>query len=177
MQIDLDWVNRIGIILNFLAGFMLAPDLIGRERLLLIESKIEIKIEKLINITQKTLKYIGLKLARESGFRFLAFIILIDMTGIFFIPVFVTSGAILNGILGYCYLILLMLLEFMSFTFYYSPRLTRIIVIKFLNNTKKTVKKIEFFIQKDETVINLLTFWGIIFFIVGNLFQLIASFK
>jgi hypothetical protein len=27
------WLNRIGIVLNFLAGFMLAPELIGIERI------------------------------------------------------------------------------------------------------------------------------------------------
>ena len=29
----LDWLNRIGIILNCLAGFMMAPDIIGKEKL------------------------------------------------------------------------------------------------------------------------------------------------
>jgi hypothetical protein len=33
-------LNRIGIILNFLAGFLLAPDLLGKERLLAYEDKL-----------------------------------------------------------------------------------------------------------------------------------------
>jgi len=37
MNFDETWLNRLGIILNFLAGFMLAPELIGIERLKKIE--------------------------------------------------------------------------------------------------------------------------------------------
>jgi hypothetical protein len=39
--IDKDWLNRIGIILNFCAGFMLAPELLGTERLRNAEGYIE----------------------------------------------------------------------------------------------------------------------------------------
>lgn len=37
MDVDLVWVNRVGILLNFVAGFLMAPDLIGREYLARIE--------------------------------------------------------------------------------------------------------------------------------------------
>lgn len=39
--INKEWINRIGIILNFLAGFMVAPELIGVERLAKIENYME----------------------------------------------------------------------------------------------------------------------------------------
>ena len=37
MDVDLVWVNRVGIMLNFVAGFLMAPDLIGRDYLVRIE--------------------------------------------------------------------------------------------------------------------------------------------
>src|SRR6478672_7188862 len=40
-----DWVNRTGIILNFFAGFMLAPELIGVDRLIRFEKWLETKIQ------------------------------------------------------------------------------------------------------------------------------------
>jgi len=48
---DLKWLNRIGILLNFLAGFMIAPELIGIKRL----SDAELSIEKsLLSVKEKS---------------------------------------------------------------------------------------------------------------------------
>jgi hypothetical protein len=44
-----DWVNRIGIILNFCAGFLLAPELIGIERLQRFEKFLEERVERAQN--------------------------------------------------------------------------------------------------------------------------------
>ena len=44
-----DWLNRVGIILNFLAGFLLAPELIGIERIKKYEKEIKTKINILEN--------------------------------------------------------------------------------------------------------------------------------
>lgn len=37
----MEWLNRLGIILNFLAGFLLAPELIGLERIRRFEERME----------------------------------------------------------------------------------------------------------------------------------------
>jgi hypothetical protein len=49
----MDWLNRIGIILNFLAGFLMAPELIGIERLKRAEEKIEDMLSKWKNRQDK----------------------------------------------------------------------------------------------------------------------------
>jgi len=51
MNFDETWLNRLGIILNFLAGFMLAPELIGIERL----KKIELFLERVLLHVKSTL--------------------------------------------------------------------------------------------------------------------------
>jgi len=43
----MEWLIRLGIVLNFFAGFMLAPELIGPERLRIIENKIESALSRL----------------------------------------------------------------------------------------------------------------------------------
>jgi hypothetical protein len=40
-QLNPEWINRLGIVLNFLAGILMAPDLIGKERLLKLQGTIE----------------------------------------------------------------------------------------------------------------------------------------
>ncbi|NJO84256.1 MAG: hypothetical protein HC828_16700, partial [Blastochloris sp.] len=40
--ISIEALNRIGIVLNFAAGFMLAPELLGRQRLATMEDRIEL---------------------------------------------------------------------------------------------------------------------------------------
>lgn len=41
------WLNRIGILLNFIAGFLLAPELIGIERIERLQKRIEILLNNL----------------------------------------------------------------------------------------------------------------------------------
>jgi hypothetical protein len=47
-----DWVNRIGIILNFCAGFLLAPELIGIRRLRRFEKFLEEGLPRFLNFVQ-----------------------------------------------------------------------------------------------------------------------------
>lgn len=53
----MEWLNRLGIVLNFFAGFMLAPELIGLERLKIIENKIEGAFSRLITNTETNTQY------------------------------------------------------------------------------------------------------------------------
>lgn len=55
----MEWLNRAGIILNFLAGFMIAPELIGLERLQNIENNIEHNISELISRAEIQLRNYG----------------------------------------------------------------------------------------------------------------------
>lgn len=45
-NMDPNWLNRIGIILNFLAGFLIAPELIGLDRIRKAEQRLEDSMEK-----------------------------------------------------------------------------------------------------------------------------------
>jgi hypothetical protein len=47
-----DWVNRIGIILNFCAGFLLAPELIGIQRLQRFEKFLEESVPRFRNFVE-----------------------------------------------------------------------------------------------------------------------------
>ncbi|MBI3244058.1 MAG: hypothetical protein HYZ49_17380 [Chloroflexi bacterium] len=59
---DSSWLNRIGITLNFLAGFMLAPELIGLERL----NRIEIGLETVFRNSQIFLNGIRERIELET---------------------------------------------------------------------------------------------------------------
>ncbi len=55
---DNAWLNRIGIILNFLAGFLIAPELIGIERIRRLEALLERRIDETTNVLKdRTAKY------------------------------------------------------------------------------------------------------------------------
>ncbi|MFD2937075.1 hypothetical protein [Spirosoma flavum] len=41
------WLNRVGIILNFIAGFLVAPDLIGIDRLETFENRVEVYLNQI----------------------------------------------------------------------------------------------------------------------------------
>ena len=56
----LDWLNRLGIVFNFLAGFMLAPELLGIQRIHRLEKRLE-------NAITKTNKALSSPLERIQG--------------------------------------------------------------------------------------------------------------
>ena len=51
-----DWLNRIGIVLNCLAGFMMAPDIVGRPRLNVWEEALEARAEKVRQFAERRYK-------------------------------------------------------------------------------------------------------------------------
>jgi hypothetical protein len=59
-----DWVNRIGIILNFCAGFLLAPELIGIQRLQRFEKFLEESIPRSRNAVSLLVLRIRTAIAR-----------------------------------------------------------------------------------------------------------------
>jgi len=42
-----EWINRIGLILDFTAGFLLAPEIIGKRRLEMLEQRIDLALSYL----------------------------------------------------------------------------------------------------------------------------------
>jgi hypothetical protein len=52
---DLIWINRIGIILNFVAGFLMAPDLIGTAKLRELEFRLERKLDNILEDFRATI--------------------------------------------------------------------------------------------------------------------------
>lgn len=168
----LDWLNRIGIILNFLAGFMLAPQLIGEERI----GKLEQYLDRLITLrTRKLLDYSD----RNNKRYYLIFKRLITKIKYLYL---IFSIALLN-----CLLVIMFLFDvnvdldilinrflyfFMSIIFFIFVSYAFLPTVIY-----DLIKKIDNLFEKENTIISLLTFCGIIFFIIGNLFQFIASFK
>src|SRR5438105_240637 len=79
------WLNRAGIILNFLAGFMLAPDLIGLARLKKFEAALERVLQFLKSVISRimtnrfVLRFTPFK--RTDSIPFRVFIIIILLLG------------------------------------------------------------------------------------------------
>jgi hypothetical protein len=48
--INQDWANRLGIIMNFLAGFLVAPELLGEERLVKTERYLENRFQRIQDV-------------------------------------------------------------------------------------------------------------------------------
>lgn len=166
----LDWLNRIGIILNFIAGFMLAPQLIGESRIEYLEQY----FDKIITLrTKKILDYLdtskGIYITALNAdvkyFYLFLFIIIFNLN--------ISVRLLLYGTnIGFDILILrfiyacLSLMALILFSYILLPTIIY-----------DLIQKIHNLFEKEKTLISLLTFWGIIFFIVGNLFQFLASFK
>jgi hypothetical protein len=166
-----DILNRLGIVLNFLAGFMLAPQLLGEDRI----KRLEIKIDRNArNNIENLKKWIGNNYfichilafwftpgtLKYHYFNFfcicISYISLI--TAFFYKP---------NGHYQIIFTIALICSIIQTFISYYSLPVVLIDIIG----------RIEDLLDSDDTVVTILSFGGIVFFIAGNLFQFIATFK
>jgi hypothetical protein len=108
---DQDWVNRVGILLNFLAGFMIAPELIGIDRLKRIEGYIEEKLLRLSNSFVQQFDYLRSKIRdAKSNFSGSLGCVLVSL-----VPISILVGILL---LYHRYLIAIcvLILYFMAFT-------------------------------------------------------------
>jgi hypothetical protein len=166
MNIDLDWINRFGIVLNFLAGFMIAPELIGEKTISNYENKIEKKLNNLIDYINPKLSY-----STEYSNKIIGMASEISETIskiLDFLPF--DSGNIVDKILSFIFKIFIIIVAiFIKFI--------GTLIVKILESLKILTDKIADFFKPDDTLKNFLVFWGVIFLIVGNLFQLIATFK
>jgi hypothetical protein len=159
-----DWLNRIGIILNFLAGFLLAPDLIGIENINKIQKSI-------ISVTNKIKRFIY-----------------VNFTGLINIYEIVDKNQIKSQLTSFGICVIFFLISWqkvsdgtgniIDFFIFVVALLSGILFIFTFPFTLLTfiIQSLERNLNKDNALVPLLTFLGIIFFIVGNLFQFIATF-
>ncbi|MBH8576838.1 hypothetical protein I8752_28385 [Nostocaceae cyanobacterium CENA369] len=170
MKIDLDWLNRIGIILNFFAGFMLAPDLIGKDKILRFENWLEPKLKIIVSFLKNFIFFSfasAFELQIYKPLRiFLIILISLSLIFVFYIVPKVSiigDMGIFGTIISILLFIVISMLMLIIFTFF-------LIIILF------GMSRLEHQLEKDDTFLSWLTFWGIVFFIIGNLLQFIASF-
>lgn len=154
--IDLDWLNRIGIILNFFAGFLLAPDLIGRNKLLRYEQIIEKKLNNCITTIRDKLSIITGKHSKVTK------------------AINDSSLVSYNNPINPFFVIILLIFKWILLFFLLKIGDLFICIYFWI---KTVLDIVEILLSTENTLISILTFVGIIFFIVGNLFQLIATFK
>jgi hypothetical protein len=213
-----DWLNRTGIILNFLAGFLLAPEIIGIERLQKLETEIETKINNLETRFRPIRDY--KKISKNDDPE--GYWILTLGGGIIFIPtIFIIALVALPIVIGFtCFFIYGLLSaahsqSIIKLVFYCLGDLVLLFIVVLLGfiflmfggrSSGKFSKKIiegmkqvhtmgfgfllmeilppfysliNFFVRilnKEKIFQSLLVWIGIIFFVTGNLLQLIATF-
>jgi hypothetical protein len=116
---DLVWLNRMGIILNLCAGFMLAPELIGLTRLQNFENFIERIMSSIRNRTIAVvirLRSIVPLYRDRSNLRF--------VTLVTFLTLFLTAVG-----LGYWYIIIVLLERWAHISPYHSIRIVSVYCI------------------------------------------------
>ena len=209
----MEWLNRAGIILNFVAGFLLAPELIGIERLQKLENKIEEKIDSLEKKLRPTQDY------KEGLSQKERFWIKLSAIGFLGAPtLYIVSIVAFPVLLGFSCYYLYGLIFFPKHPFALNLLFliigliasTFIIVIGsvfFLAKDSKTLRErfisiakqlhmmgfgfllmeilvpiyslLVFFVKffkKQDTLLNIFLWLGIVFFVLGNFLQLIATF-
>lgn len=122
-------VNRLGIILNFMAGFMVAPDLIGIKRLKIFEKILEKQIQKFTDWNSNT-RWLFFNLAKEvyEKLPFIGYSILMLTTfyyGFEYVEWLIKNPTSLQAIVSFALLIILLIifLIFLSLiTFYVRGR-------------------------------------------------------
>lgn len=218
---NLAWLNRIGIILNFLAGFMVAPELIGLERINKFEQYIEDRIEltkSSINrfLSENPLSFELEWLQRNLFKSMLLSLTLICLSSVFWLIINSQLLVKVNSLIIASLLLLFILIiplipvlllavqtrndslavkqgrsvelvvsvPFKLFVLINGVFIWGILLGLFLflvyvipqiiDSLLGTILRI---LSGNERMQSLLVAWGIVFFIVGNLFQLIATFE
>ncbi|GAA6623626.1 hypothetical protein [Scytonema sp. NUACC26] len=193
---DFDTLNRVGIILNFLAGFLLAPDLIGKDKLSQLEKRLKPSFANLMsNLNTFLDKFVGNfyrdffykipiigDLTRTAVGRITLssssngatgkntknlLLVLISML-IFTILLFIFSI-----ILKFSFVRIVLIFALAIFSFLVLIIFLRLLVFLIIKFSQVLVA----FSNQDNIFLSFLTTIGIVCFILGNLFQLIATFK
>lgn len=187
-----DWMNRSGIILNFIAGFMVAPDLIGEKRLVQLEALVETNSQRLMAIWQLRIypyrKYISWEV----------FGILLFLYASYYFIYKVHAGESLLHVtlmlyifdVGYMVIRKVRRLKPFTWTGFGKTIIeSQLIFLKIMIGTPLIIffyifswpfqQTLVFILNRlagDNKLKSILVWWGIVFFIMGNLMQLIATF-
>ena len=151
-------MNRIGIILNFITAFMVTPELIGPSKLQALDEKVKDFLQKYRSwiISNKELSYMK------------KFLILTSIAMLFcYGMVYLSKQQPSNDIPDY-------LFRIAPFAIVGSIILLFAVILIYLAGTllNQVLEKT----TKDGSFRSTLTWWGIIFFLVGNILQFIATF-
>jgi hypothetical protein len=214
-------LNQVGIVLNFLAGFMLAPELLGLERLRRIETYIEKRLTFMSNLADK----IGNKFSsfgRGIGDSFvkaglakpsftnnvfavhslavcIILLVLALFVGVVYITYIIFGKVVASVIMFYLYIKSVINPELSDHDEGWYPKLlltnaylrfllpiymviaafALILYPFYIVIALATKQLLSFIIRKLEGEARLrsvLIWWGIIFFILGNALQFIATF-
>lgn len=198
-------LNRIGIVLNFLAGFMLAPELLGIERLRRIENYMDMqgsvmkhRMDVIIVGTQRLFRLLG-KVTLIAG----AVNTIFMLVGMYASLSSNTSNELIR-VIFYCIFSFVSFCLFITYHFYNNikgiwyqllqkifisrimmflilPSITFSFVVStpFLLVISILNSILSFTLRKlegEERLRSILIWWGIIFFIVGNALQFISTF-
>jgi hypothetical protein len=178
------WVNRIGIILTFLAGFMVAPELISIERINKFEDSLEKRMDRFRAWANRMFPG-GTKLPLLWLFAFLGGYI---YTFYFWfhspVPLWVhaVSASFFTAIVFLMALIVnrrnRQLLAFallsVPITFLVCPLL--ILYYITLDLLDRSFERLSKRLEGDERLKSILVALGIVFFITGNFLQLVSTF-
>jgi len=163
LKFMLSWLNRVGIILNFLAGFLLAPELIGIDRINKAEVSLENYIKRLEARILSTLEKIGFK-TKDKKDEFLAVLIFGSAVIAMFLIIYWLSSkyGILQGIATFLGALAFTIL---ALTWFYRKMFTE--------NKGKSTKKFTAIIYGGIAVFA--AFWLGIFFILQGFLKLIIQ--
>lgn len=155
--IGVTWLNRLGIILNFCAGFLLAPELLGLKRIISLENQIETILATLLGKFRKG----GRGISNEF-----ALILTISATaGI----VTVSYLAFVNANASNTIALVILLNIIIDVALFFGAPIGIYLLYRLLLSVTHRL-------NEDNALRSIFIWWGIIFFIVGNLLQFLATF-
>ncbi|HEX6371028.1 MAG TPA: hypothetical protein VF006_19075 [Longimicrobium sp.] len=220
---DNDWVNRIGVILNFAAGFMVAPELIGLDRLRHLETRIERRLESIrsslhgrMAITKKFIGYLGttspfwiglclaLAIVAVIGLLFIrlfwyalgllavvyALLVYLGIAEMrwrgraerirqHFLPFFPgedDAPASTMAVIRRYHILLLFYLPWRMLWSLIADGLFESIRKVFFTSALAGVERLIVRLEGNERLRFMVVFWGVVFFIAGNLLQFVGTF-
>lgn len=201
---DVTLINRIGIVLNFLAGFMLAPELLGVERL----RKVENYIDKWALVTKHRIDVVLMgtkRMFRLIGVRSLTASVIHTILQLIGMYTSLSSNNPINTILaiGYCiasFIIFYLFIKVYAYPekrvnyknmyHFFSSSITMFFIMPSINFSlilstpflcliailNTAIGYILRKLEGQERLRSILVWWGIIFFIIGNALQFISTF-
>jgi hypothetical protein len=153
------WLNRIGIILNFCAGFMVAPELLGVSRLHRIEVFIKQVLRRLRRFT-----IANRRISPAVKLMLFGYMTIFIVDGFILFTLRLNANTTLPD-----YIVKLAPIAMIVASFVIGAILATFLVAVLIDYASKEL-------AGNERLRSILVWWGIIFFIVGNLLQFISTF-